>query len=225
MLLGAIFDDEPPLRARIKAALKINPSPVTGKRPKLFRANAPFDPGRLGISAMVQSALITVALFSVMFFMVAVDARGMFGSLAEHDAIQFIDDHRLVILAFAFGPLIISLSTIAACGMRNRRLEGVLSEMQSHITHTIGGRDRLWRWNQNNLLWFTDQTSELLRLAPATDYNPAKIAALLNPDDQHYYGTRSPQQASSVQRSMSVFARPRTRGTDSMAAVPRSFGD
>jgi signal transduction histidine kinase len=185
MMLGAILDSETPLRRRVESALNLKFSPSAGKRSKTRDANASLGVGRHGMTVLTGSAWIAVAISLAISLVVAAGALHAFDAVAEQRVLEFVDHHRLLVAALVLGSQLILLLAITAYGSHGQQLKNLLSDTQRQITDTVGAAEvGLWRWSaETKLLWLTDQAREILKLAPATAYDPAQSVTLLHPDD------------------------------------------
>lgn len=182
-MIGAILETATPFRKRIESALRSNHWPAQGSKP--LHAEASFGAEERSADVLPTSIWIVAALSSVICFIAVASVVGLFAPDAGHRAIQFIDNHFPLVAALVFGPQIILVLAVFAYDNQSRRLRQLLSETQHYVTYAIGGAEvGLWRWNaETRQLWFTDRSKEILGLAPAAELDPAKITALVEPDD------------------------------------------
>ncbi|HET7085577.1 MAG TPA: ATP-binding protein [Rhizomicrobium sp.] len=184
MMLGAILNSEIELRQRVESALDGKQPPQAGENLDNRHMNASAAARRHGRTMLAGSTWIAAALSLIICLAAAVIALHAL-DVSEARVFQFVDRHRLPLAILIFGSQAILLLTVVVRGGHSQKLEELLSETQGQITHAIGAAEvGLWRWNaKTKLLWLTDRTREILRLAPATLYDPTRIASMIHPED------------------------------------------
>jgi C4-dicarboxylate-specific signal transduction histidine kinase len=183
MMLGAILDTATPLWNRIRSALRpdqrlvARETAIDNPWPPFFSAgNYRFSP--LAASIWIAAALLCATCLFTMA------ATNLIFDPGRHIT-QLIGSHRLATALLLVIVQIIFALAIVAYENRSRRLKHLVSEAQHYLTCEIGGAGvGLWRWNaETRALCFTDRAKELLRLPPATDYDPAGVTGFIEPND------------------------------------------
>lgn len=184
-MIGAILDTATPLRKRIESALRPHHSPAARKRSTPSHTDASFGAEDYRADVRPAPSWVAAALSSAICIIAAAGTVAMFAPEAGRHAVQFVEDHLLLATALVFGPQIILALVVLAYDNHSRKLRRLLSETQHYITYAVGGAEvGLWRWNaETGQLWFADRAREILRLPPAADLDPARITALMEPDD------------------------------------------
>ena len=182
-MLGAILDTATPLWNRIRSALRPDHGLVAREVSNTSQWPSFFSAGHDNISPLAASIWIATALLCATCLFAMAAANLIFdpgGRIA-----QIIDSHRLAAACLLVTAQLVFALVIVAYNSRSRRLNHLLSEAQHYLTYAIGGAGvGLWRWNaKTGTLCFTDQAKELLRLPPATDYDPAGVTAFIEPND------------------------------------------
>jgi len=179
MMHGAVFEPEMPLRQRTEPALKSLHSPATVS--KSSNARGFFGVRRQDYDTLALAAWIATTVSILGTFLLATVLLG----IARPDVLQFAHDHRLLVVALIFGAQVMNLLTVAAYCIRGSKREYLLAKSESQIASNIEAAEvGMWHWNsETRLLEFTERARTILNLAPAAEYDPAAIMALVDPDD------------------------------------------